>query len=177
MIKFEVKYYGQREGEPRKYSHSYDEGWEPTEYFCPCCGQKPVWHDTSGGDYYVGENFMCVSCGASFNLPNGAEARQNDEQDSQRLSELRKVASPAARPEVALMVPAGNVLDASDAAWNEAIEAAREAVMGVHADAHEAAKAKDATDYTAGYQDAAIDCDEELKDLLRLHPPQRGETS
>lgn len=70
------------------------------------------------------------------------------------------------------MATAGKVLDAKDAGWNEAIEAAREACIEVGKDAHEAAKAKDATDYVAGYQDASVDCDEALRDLLRLISPE-----
>lgn len=49
--------------------------------------------------------------------------------------------------------------------WNAAILAARAVAMGVNGDAHEAVKAKDATDYVAGYQDAAIDVDEGLRHL------------
>jgi hypothetical protein len=37
--------------------------------------------------------------------------------------------------------------------------------MEVGSQAGEAAKAKDATDYTAGYQDAVVDCDEALRAL------------
>jgi hypothetical protein len=54
---------------------------------------------------------------------------------------------------------------AAKAGWNAAIDACRELCLEVNQDAHEAAKAKDATDYIGGYQDAAIDCDEEIRAL------------
>ncbi len=44
----------------------------------------------------------------------------------------------------------------------------REVVLSCSDDAHEAAKAKDATDYVGGYQDAVVDCDEALRHLLQL---------
>jgi hypothetical protein len=45
------------------------------------------------------------------------------------------------------------------------IDECRAACMAVGSHAAEAAKAKDATDYIAGYQDAAVDCDEALREL------------
>lgn len=42
-------------------------------------------------------------------------------------------------------------------------DACRDACMSVNADAEYAAKAKDATTYKDGYQDAAIDCDEAIR--------------
>lgn len=48
----------------------------------------------------------------------------------------------------------------------ETVETCRRVVLSVSEDAHEAAKAKDATDYVAGYQDAVVDCDEALRALL-----------
>lgn len=53
-------------------------------------------------------------------------------------------------------------------AWNAAIAEARRIVLAQGAEAREAAKAKDATDYVAGYQDATVDCDEELRDLAGI---------
>jgi dGTP triphosphohydrolase len=55
--------------------------------------------------------------------------------------------------------------EAWDAARSSCIEECRAACLSVGSDAHEAAQAKDATDYIAGYQDASVDCDEALRDL------------
>ena len=68
--------------------HSYREVWEKTEYFCPECGKRNVWHDTSGGDYYVGEEHLCVECESSFHLPIMAFQSKN-KQDKQRLEAIR----------------------------------------------------------------------------------------
>lgn len=46
----------------------------------------------------------------------------------------------------------------------------RRIVLACSGDAEEAAKAKDATDYVAGYQDAVVDCDEALRDMLGVDP-------
>lgn len=53
------------------------------------------------------------------------------------------------------------------------LERCREACMRVSHDANEAAKAKDATDYVAGYQDACVDVDEEIREMMK---DQRSET-
>lgn len=52
------------------------------------------------------------------------------------------------------------------AAWNAAIAEAREVALDVGRDAHEAAKKPDATTYIEGYQDAAVDIDDLLRELL-----------
>lgn len=41
---------------------------ELTEYHCPGCGAKGLWHDCDEGDYYVGEDFLCPGCGAVFTM-------------------------------------------------------------------------------------------------------------
>lgn len=55
---------------------------------------------------------------------------------------------------------------APEAGRKAVIEECRTVVLACSDDAHEAAKAKDATDYVAGYQDAVVDCDEALRALL-----------
>lgn len=52
-----------------------------------------------------------------------------------------------------------------------ALEECRALCMSVGSDAHEAAKAKDATDYVAGYQDAAVDIDESIRELIEEAAP------
>lgn len=82
-IQMEIKY---------EAGHSYCEEWERIDYFCPACGAKDVWHETSVGDYYVGEEHMCRKCGASFYIPNlVAKPKQRDWQHEQRLSAIRSV--------------------------------------------------------------------------------------
>lgn len=49
--------------------HTYEHTWELTGCHCPVCGKQEVWHDTSDGDYYVGEQHMCMACKAKFYLP------------------------------------------------------------------------------------------------------------
>lgn len=43
--------------------------WQLTRLFCPECGKKPVFMDPGPGDYYVGQDYVCATCGASFCLP------------------------------------------------------------------------------------------------------------
>jgi len=49
---------------------SYKEQWESTEYFCPNCGSHTVWRKCGEGDYYVGEDHICISCGNMFTWQN-----------------------------------------------------------------------------------------------------------
>lgn len=82
-----IPYYKIRDG-VKILSHECIEHWEKLELFCPSCGKQSVWHDTGAGDYYVGEQYMCADCGASFYLPLGIRKRSGDEQDEQRFSIL-----------------------------------------------------------------------------------------
>ena len=78
-----------------KAGHSYRETWTTTDYHCPGCGEKKVWRDTSGGDYYVGEQHICVGCGLSFHMPNSnmiEHPTNPDHNDMQRLFALRTAA-------------------------------------------------------------------------------------
>jgi hypothetical protein len=86
-IAFTVKYFGSRRG-VKFFSHEYRERWEQTELFCPRCGQKPVWREDAGGDYYVGVPHICLACTGKFYLPDGVDDA-TDDQDQQRLTALR----------------------------------------------------------------------------------------
>jgi hypothetical protein len=83
----DVAYFLQRPGEARKFSHQYHEAWEPEDLFCPKCGQKHVWRCDSGGDYYVGEQYICTACKSTFYLPSGV-GDATGEQNEQRLLAL-----------------------------------------------------------------------------------------
>lgn len=39
---------------------------EPTDYFCPNCGQKSVHVEKGEGDYYHGPSYYCLACKLSF---------------------------------------------------------------------------------------------------------------
>ena len=49
--------------------HSIRSEWVPSKVYCPNCGKQKVYAETSGGDYYVGEDYVCVACESRFNLP------------------------------------------------------------------------------------------------------------
>jgi transposase-like protein len=83
-MKFEVAYYIGGE-----FSHKYEEEWLKTDLFCPSCGENRVYDEQGMGDYYVGPQFLCAACGASFFLPFGPEERPDDTQDVQRLYHIR----------------------------------------------------------------------------------------
>lgn len=87
---FKVNYQKQdyKTGE-RTLSHSYLETWESLDLFCPHCGEKSVWHDTAAGDYYVDEQYLCVSCDHSWYMPGGVGPVGNCEQGQQRLACLK----------------------------------------------------------------------------------------
>lgn len=85
--RFDVIYYSQKQGEGRKFSHQYPELWSTTEAYCPRCAKKEVWFRDDGGDYYVGEQYICIACKGTFYLPAGVSECRN-EQDEQRLAHL-----------------------------------------------------------------------------------------
>lgn len=70
-----------------KAGHSYQETWESTMIHCPKCGRIGVWKDTSGGDYYVGEQHICPGCEFSFHMPSSGDC--SDDNDRQRLAAIR----------------------------------------------------------------------------------------
>ena len=86
--KFDVLYYKDPRGKGKEFSHKYSEPWELTDYFCPNCGKKGVWFRNDSGDYYVGEQYICIECEHTFYLPDGV-SKANDEQDTQRLKALK----------------------------------------------------------------------------------------
>lgn len=70
--------------------HSYDETWAATHFYCPVCGKQPVWAEQGPGDFYVGSDYLCLACGATFTLPTYSDAPNDDRQDAQRLADIRK---------------------------------------------------------------------------------------
>ena len=85
---FDVNYFKNSYGKEQELSHKYSEPWELTDYFCPHCGKKGVWFRNDGGDYYVGEQHICIECDHTFYLPNGI-IKATNEQDAQRLARLK----------------------------------------------------------------------------------------
>lgn len=48
--------------------------------YCPLCGAKEVWIEGGPGDYYLGPDHYCGSCGAGFNLPCYSESNEVGQQ-------------------------------------------------------------------------------------------------
>ena len=69
-------------------SHPYTEVWEKEELYCPKCGKKSVWAECSEGDYYVGNQYICLDCESSFFLPNGI--MYPGPNDQQRIDQLKE---------------------------------------------------------------------------------------
>ena len=84
---FDVLYYSNPRGEGKKFSHKYTETWVLTDFHCPACGNMSVWAEDSPGDYYVGEQYICVNCKSTFHMPGGCEESGYDP-DVQRLTKL-----------------------------------------------------------------------------------------
>lgn len=67
--------------------HSYQESYQLCELFCLHCGAHTVWQEQSAGDYYVGERFICATCGKDFTCqPSDGRGWQNQ----QRLEAIRQ---------------------------------------------------------------------------------------
>jgi hypothetical protein len=86
---FDVNYYSNRRFEGRKWSHKYSETWTTHgDLFCPNCGKKEVWVEEGGGDYYVGNQYICTACAHEFHMPGLSTIHANDETNRQRLANL-----------------------------------------------------------------------------------------
>ncbi len=68
-------------------SHHYDCVYEKLDMFCPNCGQREVWHDLRGGDYYVGKSHVCTACDHGFTIQGPSE--EVEEQDLKVLWQLK----------------------------------------------------------------------------------------
>lgn len=90
---FNVTYFQNLHGRDKKFSHKNSEKWEVTEYFCPAYGKEAVWFRNDSSDYYVGEQYICINCQSTFYLPGGV-LEIKDEQDKQRLNQLKEVINP-----------------------------------------------------------------------------------
>lgn len=55
--------------------HHYIDAFEKTEFYCMNCGEKNVWAALSG-DYYQGEEHLCLACEHSWNMP-GQPAKED----------------------------------------------------------------------------------------------------
>jgi hypothetical protein len=78
VIEIEVKYKG---------GHSYQEKWELTQWYCPCCGKQFVYQEQGPGDYYVGSEMLCIICNGSFYMP--SEPSKTEEKDLNYLDKQR----------------------------------------------------------------------------------------
>ncbi|MBW2636962.1 MAG: hypothetical protein JRC86_05485 [Deltaproteobacteria bacterium] len=99
MIEIVVKYYRNKNWKakdrhkPKEMyeSHHYTERWGKSEdfKFCPKCAAKTVYENQGGGDYYVGTEVVCLTCGSTWDNPNGIGSLIGGEQGQQRLDQLR----------------------------------------------------------------------------------------
>jgi hypothetical protein len=47
-----------------------------TPFYCPHCAEKTVW-EAEGGDYPVGPEFFCATCGGYFYSPEAPQSRRD----------------------------------------------------------------------------------------------------
>ena len=52
--------------------------------YCPRCATRSVWFETGDGDYYVGVEYRCATCGATFRDAPG-EPTDNDRKIAEQL--------------------------------------------------------------------------------------------
>jgi len=85
-IKIKIDYY--KFGEDI-ISHTAEEEWEDTRFYCPNCGKKDsVWREVGPGDYYLGESYLCISCNHGFCLPIETCDESNNKQNKQIIKQL-----------------------------------------------------------------------------------------
>lgn len=62
--------------------------YEDTDLYCPNCGKQEVWEEQGFGDYYLGVDYACTNCYASFNLPY-METNEGSETGEQLIKQLK----------------------------------------------------------------------------------------
>ena len=75
------------------YGHSNEETWKRIDIFCPACGKKEVWREEDWGDYYVGEEYLCTACGASFHLAGGLNNVTELDASKKRLEVIKRLSA------------------------------------------------------------------------------------
>lgn len=60
-------------------THHYFQDYEHCSLFCPQCGVQSVWQEQGPGDYYIGEDHICVSCKHSFCIQGPSPLESNNE--------------------------------------------------------------------------------------------------
>lgn len=80
-------------------SHHYWDEFVKGDYFCPFCGKQEVWESQDSGDYYVGSEQICATCGARLHLDH-CQKTKSDANYLGQLKQLRegKAAEPTTRP-------------------------------------------------------------------------------
>lgn len=46
--------------------------------YCPACGEKKVWVERGGADFYEGFGHVCVGCGTYFTMPSFKKINDGD---------------------------------------------------------------------------------------------------
>lgn len=65
--------------------------WNKSDLYCPSCGKKEVYEESSGGgDYYCGESHICISCGVWYKIQGPAPSATRSWGEIE-LSKLREV--------------------------------------------------------------------------------------
>lgn len=57
-------------------SHHYIDVYEPSDLFCPHCGNDTVWQEQSPGDYYTGPDYICTTCEMDFSIQGPEKSEQ-----------------------------------------------------------------------------------------------------
>jgi predicted RNA-binding Zn-ribbon protein involved in translation (DUF1610 family) len=70
-------------------THKYETDYLYEKIYCPKCANRSVYRADDGGDYYVGEQYVCIECGSFFYLPNGVGV-SNYDIDTQTITQLRE---------------------------------------------------------------------------------------
>lgn len=67
-------------------SHHYMESYSEVDFYCPECGKREVWMNDGSGDYYVGEDYICMACESIFYLPS---IRKADAHEKKKIEQIK----------------------------------------------------------------------------------------
>lgn len=78
--------------------HHYWQEFKKTDYHCPQCGAQEAWQDQGLGDYYLGVQWLCTACSATWTMQ--GPTRNIEINDMEKLTQLRqgKTFEPTTKP-------------------------------------------------------------------------------
>jgi hypothetical protein len=71
-----------------KAGHTVEREYVHCELFCPNCCKQMVWEEQGEGDYYLGNDYICIGCSVSFTIQGPYKIEETNESEQQFLQAI-----------------------------------------------------------------------------------------